>query len=153
MSSSASPTRDDTPDCCPQCGSVAPVETAGSARDLPCHQCGRLLWFVCRKAGSAVVLTFRPGLIVGSECTERLGEVTAAIAGAPLVVLNLSELPFMSSLFIGMLVALDRRVKAAGGRLRLCGLRPQTHEALSIAKLDTVLSICADESAALAGNV
>jgi anti-anti-sigma factor len=150
MSTSSTVTDHQGPNTCPQCGQAAPADLAAHARDVACQHCGRLLWFVRRTSGNAVILTFQPGLIVGSECTQRLGEVLAAVAGAPLVVANLSQLPFMSSLFLGMLVALDRRIKAAGNRLKLCGLRPQTAEALAVAKLDTVFKICTDEQAALA---
>jgi anti-anti-sigma factor len=142
-------THEYTPDCCPRCSRPIASDASRPARDAVCAHCERPLWFVRKTAGDVVVLTFWPGLIAGSECIHRMDEVSTAIGDAPAVVFNLSHLPFMSSLFLGMLVALDRSIASAGGKLRIAGLQPRTAEAFAVAKLGTIFHVCDNEQTAL----
>jgi anti-sigma B factor antagonist len=50
---------------------------------------------------------------------------------------------------LGKLISLQRKVKARGGRLALCGIRPQLYEVFRILQLPQLLAIYADEEAAL----
>jgi anti-sigma B factor antagonist len=45
---------------------------------------------------------------------------------------------------------LDKKVKAAKGKMRLCNLRPEIYEVFSITKLDKLFDLTADEADALA---
>jgi anti-anti-sigma regulatory factor len=53
-------------------------------------------------------------------------------------------------MFLGMLVALHRKVVAAQGKLKLFGVSAGQRPVFSATKLDTVLDIHADEQSALA---
>jgi anti-anti-sigma factor len=72
------------------------------------------------------------------DCTgELLNALLAPAACRPAVVtLDLSELRFISSLAMGVLVAFRRGVVRTGGRVRLTeGLQPQVRESLARAGL------------------
>jgi anti-anti-sigma factor len=141
---------DKTPECCPLCGDGIFLDPLDARKDVLCPHCGQLLWFVRKYVGDVVILTFLPGLMSGSESVLLFDEVSAAIADSRRVVLNLSRLRFVTSVFLAMLVRLHKRTAAAGTRIKLCGLQPETAEALRIAKFDTIFDIAADEQAALA---
>jgi anti-anti-sigma factor len=139
----------DTPYCCPACGGEVVVGPSSRAGDAPCPHCGHLLWFVRKSAGAAAVLTFLPGLMAGSESVTRINEVLAACGDFSRVVLDLSPLRFLSSMFLAMLVVLHKRVVSAGGTLRICGVQPDAAKVFKITKLDTIFDLCPDEQTAL----
>lgn len=60
------------PEVCPWCGQKLTVRPETLTGDVPCRQCGRVLWFVRRTVGDAVILTFLPGSTVNSESLERV---------------------------------------------------------------------------------
>ena len=131
-----------TPDHCPLCDRVVIVGPASiPAKDAPCPHCGELLWFVRKTVGDAVILTFLPGLMTGSESLERADEVLAAVGDFPRVVLDLSHLPFIASMFLGMLVVLHKRMADARRTLVLCGIQPEPAVVFKLTKLDTVFAI------------
>jgi anti-anti-sigma factor len=96
------------------------------------------------------VLIFLPGLISGSESLPRIDEVTSAIGSASRIAVDLSRLRVITSMFLGMLVSLQRSVVAAEGALRLFGVSPGQREVFRATKLDTVFRIYGDEPSALA---
>ena len=149
MTESPQPVQD-APNLCPACGEPFVPDPASPEEEGPCPHCRHPVWFVRRARDEAVVLTFLTGLVSGSESLGRLDEVTAAMGNAPRVVVNLSQMRFISSMFLGMLVALNRRIVAAKAALRLCGLRPGEREVFRATRLDTVFDIREDEPSALA---
>ena len=60
----------------------------------------------------------------------------------PLVVLDLSELTFIASLAMGILVTFRRDIERWGGRVRVAGARPEIYEALQVAGLTEVFEFC-----------
>ena len=58
------------------------------------------------------------------------------------LVLDLGNVRFVTGSALGRLVALNRRVRAAGGRLMLSNLNPAVEEVLSVTHLDKVLEVC-----------
>jgi anti-sigma B factor antagonist len=67
------------------------------------------------------------------------------------VVLDLSRLQYLSSSALNRLIDLRDEIVAAGGKLRLCGLRPDVAEIFHITRLDQQFDIAPDQSAALTG--
>jgi anti-anti-sigma factor len=53
----------------------------------------------------------------------------------PLAVLDFSELTFIASFAMGMLVTFRRDLDRSGGRVRIAGVRPEIHEAMQAAGL------------------
>jgi anti-anti-sigma factor len=70
---------------------------------------------------------------------------------APLVVFDLSELRFVSSLAMGAFVEFNRGMVRNGCAVRLAALQPLVFKAFQHAMLDTVLEIRASVESALAG--
>ena len=146
------PGSDATLNHCPACLRDLPVESLALLGDIPCPHCGQLLWFVRKKVGSAVVLTLLPGLISGSDAVLRVGEVMSAAGKAPRLILNLSHLRLMSSMFLAMLIVVYRRMLAAERTLKLCGLSDDNLEVFRFTKLDWLFDICVDEKQALVNS-
>jgi len=137
-------------DRCPTCRCQVLLERLDRDGDVPCPHCGRLLWFVQRRRKGVVLLTFLPGLQSGSEPMERIRQVHEAVAGSSRVILNLSRMRLVSSLFLGMLVVLHRRIVVRSGAMTLCGLAPDTLDAFRVTNLEKIFDIVADEPTALA---
>ena len=66
------------------------------------------------------------------------------------VLLNFADVEFLSSAALGKLITLDKKVKAAGGKLRLCNIRPQIYEVFAITKLNNLFDIKDTEEEGLA---
>ncbi|MGO8751558.1 MAG: STAS domain-containing protein [Thermoguttaceae bacterium] len=144
------PSSDPEPNLCPFCNAQVVVEPSGNWKDVPCQQCGQLLWFLRKPLGDVVALTFFPGPIISLDSIARVKLVTSVAGDLSRVVVNLSHLSFIPTVFLGMLVALHRRVGEAGGQLKLCGLNPKVLATFKITNLDRVFEIHDSEQSALA---
>jgi anti-anti-sigma factor len=67
------------------------------------------------------------------------------------MVIQLEEIPQLSSAMLGQFVALGERIKESGGMLRLCGLSASAREALRTTRLDQLLPCYEDRTAAVMG--
>jgi anti-sigma B factor antagonist len=81
------------------------------------------------------------------ELCEALIE-DASNRGWSRLLLDCSHLIFLSSLGLGALIRLDRRLRPSGGRLRLFGLSPDLRELFEITRIDRVVQLCDDRDAA-----
>ena len=52
------------------------------------------------------------------------------------LLLNFTNVEFLSSAALGKLITLDKKVKANGGRLKLSNIRPEIYEVFAITKLN-----------------
>ena len=78
-------------------------------------------------------------------------EVNAAIeAGARYVLLDLSDVTFLSSSGLRALLLMRKRLLDAGGELRLCALQPQVYEVFAITGFTRVFAIHRTRQEALA---
>lgn len=66
------------------------------------------------------------------------------------LLLNFSGVEFVSSAALGKLITLDRKVKAAKGRMKMSDVRPEIMEVFEITKLNRVFDIRTAEAEALA---
>ena len=66
------------------------------------------------------------------------------------VLLNFSNVEFLSSAALGKLITLDKKVKAQQGKLKLSNIRPEIYEVFKITKPNNLFDIKDDETAALA---
>jgi anti-sigma B factor antagonist len=66
------------------------------------------------------------------------------------LVLNFSSVDFLSSAALGKLITLDKKIKARGGALKLCNIRPEIYEVFAITRLNRLFDIREDEADALA---
>jgi len=88
-----------------------------------------------------------PHLVRRPTLTEADGdafdrELAALRATAtPDLVLDLSAVEFMSSMALSRFLALDRELRAGGGRLTLVNLRPDVLQVFAVTRLDQVLDV------------
>lgn len=66
------------------------------------------------------------------------------------LVLDFSQVQFLSSAAIGVLLNLHKKSTAIKGTLVLCGLKKDILKVFEIMKLNKLLKVCADEREALA---
>lgn len=66
------------------------------------------------------------------------------------LLLNFTNVEFLSSAALGKLITLDKKVKSHGGKLKLSNIRPEIYEVFAITKLNKLFDIKEDESDALA---
>lgn len=66
------------------------------------------------------------------------------------LLLNFSNVDFLSSAALGKLITLDKKVKAHDGKLKLSNIRPEIYEVFAITKLNKLFDIKDDEADALA---
>ena len=75
---------------------------------------------------------------------DQVGRQLLALADAPgtrFVTLDLGNVEYVTSTVLGHLVALHKRLQAAGGRLSLDNARPAVREILRVTQLDHVLDL------------
>jgi anti-anti-sigma factor len=101
--------------------------------------------------GRVTVVTLRYGQVLSGWAVEALGQqlggLVAGLGGRHLV-LNFGNVERLSSAVLAHVVALDREVRRAGGRLALCGLRPELADLLRITGLDRYLELYPSEGEA-----
>jgi anti-sigma B factor antagonist len=71
--------------------------------------------------------------------------------GRKKIVLDFSNVEYLSSAALGKLITMEKKVKAAKGKLRLCCIRPEIYEVFAITKLNRLFKICEDQERALEG--
>lgn len=133
---------------CPACGAAVAIEPASPRQKAPC---GCSLWCRKRTVGDVVVLDVLRGRTPGHDDVELLSRSLVDCSGVPNVVIDLSNLDFVNGSFMDGLMALYTRVKAADGRLILCGMRqPSVRDAFYGSNLDRIFDIRDSQEAALA---
>ena len=71
--------------------------------------------------------------------------------GRKRIVLDFSNVEYLSSAALGKLITMDKKVKAAKGKLRLCSVRPEIYEVFAITKLNKLFDMHDDQEKALEG--
>jgi anti-sigma B factor antagonist len=87
-------------------------------------------------------------LHVAPELRDRLTRTIDE--GATALVVDLSDVAFVDSMGLGVLLGATKRMRAAGGHLRLVVARPEVRRIFEITLLDRVLEIDATREEALA---
>jgi anti-sigma B factor antagonist len=155
----SSRTPEGSPNSCPVCGKEVCMEPSRPANDAPCPHCGHLLWF-----GSARVMTqrdvtvvrFSGKKIVDGASIQSTGEELFALFGLVdrlerrKLLLNFASIEHLPSAALGKLITLNKKLQAVGGKLVLCGIRPQVYETFEITKLDKFFKIVPNENEGLA---
>jgi anti-sigma B factor antagonist len=98
--------------------------------------------------GSTAILRIRGEITGGSEPPIMAAYTQAGDARS--IVLDFSQLEYMNSGGIGLLVTLLVRTQRAGQKLLAAGLTEHYRQILALTRLDAAITICEDETAALA---
>jgi len=71
--------------------------------------------------------------------------------GRKKIILDFSNVEYLSSAALGKLITMDKKVKAAKGKLRLCSIRPDIYEVFAITKLNKLFDMRESQEEALDG--
>jgi anti-sigma B factor antagonist len=71
--------------------------------------------------------------------------------GRKKIVLDFTNVEYLSSAALGKLITMDKKVKAAKGKLRLCCIRPEIYEVFEITRLNKIFDIRNTQEEALEG--
>ncbi len=67
------------------------------------------------------------------------------------IVLDFTNVEYLSSAALGKLITMDKKVKGAGGTLRLCSIRSDIKEVFKITRLDKLFQISDNRDKAIEG--
>lgn len=88
---------------------------------------------------------------LGRDCEDVEYAVDELIrANRKKVVFDLSQIDYVDSMGVGILVMCGGKMKAAGGELRLASLQPRIAELMKMTKLDQVFPFYSTAAAAIA---
>jgi len=102
--------------------------------------------------GVAVVDFIYDQLIFETSVVEEIaGELNSLISdhGYSKVLLNFSNVQYLSSAMLAKLAGLERHVEIAKGRLKLCGLGPTVKDTFRIGQFERVFSVYDDVESAI----
>lgn len=71
--------------------------------------------------------------------------------GRKKIVLDFANVEYLSSAALGKLITMNKKVADAGGKLRLCSIRPDIYEVFAITRLNKVFDIRDTQDQALEG--
>jgi anti-anti-sigma regulatory factor len=134
---------------CPMCDGELYVARSVPRAGTACPFCREPLWFLQKKIDGVPILTV---LAEGKHklATAAWSDATIwSLKNAARAVVNLSRLTGVSDEFLDTLVAIQQKLKSAGGSLKICGATPPVAAALHDAELDAVLELYADEESAI----
>jgi anti-sigma B factor antagonist len=104
------------------------------------------------KVGDVTVVKFLDKKILDEAGIQELGAELFALVehdNRRSMVLNFSNVDFLSSAALGKLITLDRKMKSAKGRLKMSNIRPEILEVFQITKLNKVFDIRGEEAEAI----
>lgn len=107
--------------------------------------------FITTTAGNNVTLVTIEGQLIVANRQELKQVVQDALeGGARRFVFDFTPTPYIDSSGLGALVSISKRVREAGGELRLAGLNEDLRSLFELTKLDTLFSIAdtADDAVA-----
>ena len=104
------------------------------------------------KIGEVTVVKFVDKKILDEASIQELGAELFGLVeqlNRKSILLNFTDVEFLSSAALGKLITLDRKVKAAKGRLKMSNIRPEILEVFQITKLNKVFDIRGEEAEAI----
>lgn len=104
--------------------------------------------------GDVTLVRFVDRKIIDATNIQELGDELFALVekeAKKLLVLNFSNVEFLSSAALNKLIILEKKVKAHTGKMRLCNLRPEIYEVFAITRLNQLFDIKGTEGEALTG--
>ncbi len=96
------------------------------------------------------VASFRNASILDMPVVQAIADELYALVDKQAqkkILLDFDAVRFLSSQMIGTLIALNKKSKDIGGRVILCGLKPEPMKVFKIMKLEKILEFAADEHA------
>lgn len=110
-------------------------------------------YFKLEEVGDVTVVTLTVAKIIEDVPIREIGQELFSLVeaeGRVKIILNFIRVEFMSSAMFSKLITLERKIKAHGGRLRICHVRAEIYDNFKITKLIRVFDIKDEEEDALA---
>ena len=104
--------------------------------------------------GGVVIATLTDEKILNEAQLQGLeGSIMPLVEQSPNIqlVVNFSNVKFLTSSVLGLLIRISKKVYEAEGRLRLCSITPKILEIFKITRLDKIFEIFPDVDEALVG--
>ena len=101
---------------------------------------------------SATIVTFTDEKILEEKDVRQLEQALASLieqAEGIVLVLDFSNVRFMSSAVLGLLIKVSKRVYEHQGRLALCAIGPKIYEIFKITRLTKIFDIYKDAETAI----
>ena len=102
--------------------------------------------------GDIAVVNFLDKKIMDEQNIQLIGEQLFALVDndkKKKIVLDFSNVDYLSSAALGKIIALNNKVKKEGGKLVLCKIKEDIKEVFTITRLDKLIKIVDDQQAAL----
>lgn len=102
--------------------------------------------------GDVTVVNFVDRKILDEQNIQIIGDQLFSLVdqdGLRKLLLNFSNVEYLSSAALGKLITLNKKLQGVGGRLVLCNIDPQIYEVFEITRLDKFFNIQKEEQAAL----
>jgi anti-anti-sigma regulatory factor len=109
-------------------------------------------WLELEQIGEVVVAKFNTTAILDEEKLSVIGKQMSSLgeeAGYRCVLLNFAAVERLSTEMLAKVLGLHRKIKARGGKLVLCAIKPKLYEIFDTLKLPKILSIYGSEQEAL----
>jgi anti-sigma B factor antagonist len=104
------------------------------------------------EVGEVTVVSFVDKKILDEQNIQIIGEQLFDLVdnqAKKKILLNFSNVEFLSSAALGKLITLNKKVGTSGGKLAMCKIAKEIMEVFEITKLDKLFKIYPDEQAAL----
>lgn len=109
---------------------------------------------VVEEIGDTTIASFTDKKILDEANIQVIGDQLFNLVdadGRTKIVLDFTNVEYLSSAALGKLITLDKKVKASRGHLRLCSIRPEILEVFEITRLNKLFDIRKTQDDALAG--
>jgi anti-sigma B factor antagonist len=106
--------------------------------------------FSIRDDGEITIVNVDGELIVGNRQELKANVLDRLERGDRKFLIDFSESSYIDSSGLGVLVSLSKKIREAGGALRLAGLNEDLRTLFELTKLDTLFQIADTRAAALA---
>ena len=110
--------------------------------------------FDLEEIGGVTIARFIDKKVLDETNIQLIGNELFALVevdGRQKIIVDFCNVEYFSSAAFGKLITLDKKVKAAKGKLRLCSIRPDIYEVFAITKLNKVFDIRENRDTALNG--
>ncbi|MBM3993544.1 MAG: STAS domain-containing protein [Planctomycetes bacterium] len=105
------------------------------------------------QAGDVTVVNFLDKRILDEPTIQAIAEQLFSLVdqdGQRKLLLNFTNVEYMSSAALGKLINLHKKLTALQGKLAMCNVIPQIFEVFAITKLDKIFKIFPDVAGAMA---
>jgi len=108
--------------------------------------------FILSRTDDVLLVEVDGQLVVGNRQEFKQAVLDQVEQGVRLVVIDFARSPYIDSSGLGALVSLGKRLRDAGGDLRLAGLNDDLRTLFELTRLDALFPLFASRDDALAGS-